>query len=184
MMIALDLPRWVIKAINKKHRDFLWKGQEKANAGNCLVSWEKVQQPLEYGGLGIPNLEFFGWALRIRWLWMQKTDPNRPWAGLPIEVPAKAKALFDMAVDSVVGNGESILFWTDRWLNGSTMAELAPNLLRAIPKWVVNSRTVAQALQNRSWVWGLLDGVVLQQGIHDQFRQKLNQSGVYRSKSA
>ena len=115
---------------------------------------------------------------------MQKTDPNRPWAGLPIEVPAKAKALFDMAVDSVVGNGESILFWTDRWLNGSTMAELAPNLLRAIPKWVVNSRTVAQALQNRSWVWGLLDGVVLQQGIHDQFRQKLNQSGVYRSKSA
>jgi hypothetical protein len=32
------------------------------------------------------------------------------------------------------------------------MAELAPNLLRAIPKKVVKNRTVAQALHNRSWV--------------------------------
>ena len=53
---------------------------------------------------------------------------------------------FDMAVDSVVGNGESILFWTDRWLGGSTLAELAPNLLQAIPRRVFKSRTVAQAL--------------------------------------
>jgi len=49
-------------------------------------------------------------------------------------VPAKAKALFDMAVDAVAGDGESILFWTDRWLNGGTLAELAPNLFRAVPK--------------------------------------------------
>ena len=56
----------------------------KGNGGNCLVAWEKVQRPFEYGGLGIHNLEFFGWALRIRWLWAQKTDPSRPWAGLTI----------------------------------------------------------------------------------------------------
>jgi hypothetical protein len=68
MMIALDLTKWVIKAIDKKRRGFLWKGQEKANGGKCPVSWEKVQRPLEYGGLGVHNLEVFEWALRIRWL--------------------------------------------------------------------------------------------------------------------
>jgi hypothetical protein len=83
--------------------------------------------------------------------WTQKTDPKRPWAGLPIQVPAKAKALFDMAVGVVLSDGESILFWTDRWLNGGTLAELAPNLFRAVPKRVSKSRTVAQA-QNRGWV--------------------------------
>ena len=69
LLIAVDLPRWVIRAIDKKRRGFLWRGQEKANGGNCLVAWEKVQRPFEYGGLGIHNLEYFGWALRILCLW-------------------------------------------------------------------------------------------------------------------
>ena len=60
LMIAFDLPKWVIKAVDKRRRGFLWKGQEQANGGNCLVSWERVQRPLEYGGLGIHNLEKLG----------------------------------------------------------------------------------------------------------------------------
>jgi len=43
--------------------------------------------------LGIDNLETFGSALHIQWLWA------RPWAGLPIQVPGKAQALFDVAVE-------------------------------------------------------------------------------------
>jgi len=37
ILIALDLPKWVL-------------------GGNCLVAWEKVKRPVEYGGLGIHNL--------------------------------------------------------------------------------------------------------------------------------
>ncbi|WVZ91117.1 hypothetical protein U9M48_037330 [Paspalum notatum var. saurae] len=72
VMLALDLPKWVVKAIDKLRLGFLWAGRQNANGGNCLVSWEKVQRPLHYGGLGILNLETMGWALRIRWLWLQK----------------------------------------------------------------------------------------------------------------
>jgi len=83
LLIAMDFPKWFFKAIDKRW-GFLWKGHEQANGGNCLVAWQKVQRPLEYGGLGIHNLELLGWALRIRW------------AGLPIQVPQNAQALFNV----------------------------------------------------------------------------------------
>lgn len=30
LLIALDMPKWVIKALDKRRREFLWKGQEQA----------------------------------------------------------------------------------------------------------------------------------------------------------
>ena len=201
-MIAMNLPKWVFKAIDKKRRGFLWKGQEQANGGNCLVAWEKVQRPLEYGGLGIINLELLGCALRARWLWAQKTDPSRPWAGLPVQISRNTQALFNVAVDAIVGNGEKILFWTDRWLDGHTLDEIAPNLFNTVPKRLTKRRTVVQALQNNRWVgdikgartvqvmyeylqiWDIVENIVLQQDTPDQYKWKLSQSGSYNSKSA
>jgi len=78
------------------------------------------------------------------------------------------------------------------------MAEIAPKLYKAVPKRVVRSRTVAQALNNRVWasdikgaltvpvlmdyfrIWDLLDRVVLQQEVQDHFRWKLTQTGTQR----
>ncbi|WVZ78922.1 LOW QUALITY PROTEIN: hypothetical protein U9M48_026563 [Paspalum notatum var. saurae] len=47
VLIALNVPKWFIKAINKIRRAFLWKGRREVHGGCCLVAWEKVQRPLE-----------------------------------------------------------------------------------------------------------------------------------------
>ena len=111
--------------------------------------------------------------------------------GLPITVTRKARALFNVAVDAIVGNGEEILFWTNGWLDGHTMAEIAPNLFKTIQKRTTKRRTVAQALHNRSWVqdikgartvevlleflhiWDMVDGFILQLEIPDRYNWKL-----------
>jgi len=90
------------------------------------------------------------------------------------------------------------MFWTDRWLDGNTMAEVAPNLFRTVSKRTAKRRTV----QNRRWVrdingaltvqvwveylqvWDWVEGTVLQQDVPDQFKWKLTPSGSYSSKSA
>ncbi|WVZ54094.1 LOW QUALITY PROTEIN: hypothetical protein U9M48_004954 [Paspalum notatum var. saurae] len=202
MMAALDLPKWAIQAIDKVRRGFLWKGHEKANGGNCIVAWEHVQRPLQYGGLGLLNLEKMGWALRIRWLWMQKTDTSRPWAGMPIHIPNNARALFNVVVETIVGNGESTKFWSDRWLQGKTAAEVAPDSIKLVPKRTVKQRTVAQALNNNSWardikgaltvtvlieymkLWDLVSSVVIRHELLDQHIWRLTGSGCYSCKSA
>lgn len=56
LMIAINVPKWFIKAIDKIRKGFLWKRKEQANGGCCLVAWGKVMLPLDLGGLGIPNL--------------------------------------------------------------------------------------------------------------------------------
>jgi hypothetical protein len=44
-------------------------GTEAVHGAKCIVVWNQVQRPLSIGGLGIPNLDRMGMALRLRWLW-------------------------------------------------------------------------------------------------------------------
>lgn len=69
MVVALY--PWVIKCINQRLRAFLWRGSYQAAGGHCLLAWPRVCRPLALGGLGIPNLQLFGYALRLRWVWMK-----------------------------------------------------------------------------------------------------------------
>jgi len=116
LLIAIRVPKWFIRAVDKIRRSFLWKGRKEINGGSCLVAWEKVMRPIDLGGLGIHNLEIMGWALQMRWLWIEKTKPDRPWAGLEVPVHSNTAALFAVSVVTSVGNGENTLFWSDRWL--------------------------------------------------------------------
>jgi hypothetical protein len=49
-------------------------------------------------------------ALCMRWLWLQKMEPTKPWVELPIQVPHKTKAFFSLAMSSLIGDGASVIF--------------------------------------------------------------------------
>jgi hypothetical protein len=78
LFLAMNVPKWVINKIDRIRKGFVWRGRKEANGGSCLVAWDIVTRPLKYGGLGIPNLQHMCWALQTKWLWLQKTDRNRP----------------------------------------------------------------------------------------------------------
>jgi len=42
--------------------------------------------------------------------------------------------VFDTSITMMVEDGDTTLFWRDRWLNGKTIKEMAPNLYALIPK--------------------------------------------------
>jgi hypothetical protein len=53
---------------------------------------------------------------------------------------------------SEVGNGGHTFFWIDRWLQGQTIANLAPQLYAAISQARKRKRTVHETLVNRAWI--------------------------------
>jgi hypothetical protein len=81
-----------------------------------------VCRPMELDGPGISNLKDLGWALRLRCLWLHKTEPDR------ILVPDKTRALFSVAMQIELGDRRTILFWTDQWLLGQKIVDIAPRL--------------------------------------------------------
>jgi hypothetical protein len=85
-------------------------------------------------------------------MWLQKTDPNRPWHGLSIPIEQQVKDLFAASLISHVGNGTNTLFWTDKWFNGCSIRELAPEVVSKVDKRALTTMSVAKALVNRQCI--------------------------------
>ena len=76
--MAMDLPNWALRAIDKIRRGFLWKGRKEARVGHCLIAWLIVCRSKELERSGYSWFKTCGWA-RMRRLWMHKTQPDKPW---------------------------------------------------------------------------------------------------------
>jgi len=158
-------------------------------------------RPLDLGGLGIHNLEIMGWALQMRWLWIEKTKPDRPWASLEIPVHSNTTAMFAILIVTTVGSGQNTLFWTDHWVHGCCLEDIAPNVFKCVPLKLRKKRSVYEALQNNSWVadiigalgWhGLAEYLELWDTLNnwhlnttdDVHQWKFETSGIFSTRSA
>jgi len=45
LAMAIDLPPWAIKAIDKIRRGFVWRGCKKAKGGHYLIAWPRFVEP-------------------------------------------------------------------------------------------------------------------------------------------
>lgn len=144
--------KWLIKHLDKIRRGFLWKVSDDANGSSCLVQWDKVRRPKPCGGLGVLDLERFSRALRLRWLWYQWAEPDRPWVGMDVPCNDTDMQLFRASTEVKVGNGELAKFWDSSWCNRQAPRDLAPHLYQLA--WRKNL-TLREELEGDKWNRGL-----------------------------
>jgi hypothetical protein len=126
------LPKWAERDIDRYRRSFLWHGDDpdKVKGGHCLVKWKVCTRPKKLGGLGIKDLDKFGRALRLRWLWHGWDSLDRPWKHLLRHHDKTDRALFFASMVISVGDGRNTPFWEANWLQGVSPKMLAPNLYK------------------------------------------------------
>ncbi|TVU23560.1 hypothetical protein EJB05_25934, partial [Eragrostis curvula] len=54
--------------------------------------------------------------------------------------------MFDASVTVRLRDGNKALFWKDKWINGHSVEDFAPSIVRTISDQVRNTRTVQEAL--------------------------------------
>jgi hypothetical protein len=200
-LLISEAPAWLIQEVEKHFHGFFWAASERASGGQCLVAWDQLCKPLEYGGLGIKDLKLQSLALRVRWQWLQRTAMLRPWQGLAQLKDKAARALFHNLIQIEVGDGSRVLFWRDRWINGRSGTDFAPGLCLTISARICNARTVEQTMLDNRWfsdipgtlatrgakelitLWAAVHGVQRHADRKDCFRWPWTASGQYSAKS-
>lgn len=140
----MRLPQWVIKAIDKIRRHFLWHGVAEQSKKIHLANWELVTTPKSLGGLGVPDLSTFNSALLMKWQWNWQKPERTLWkpiiqhtvtvinfipqAPLFIKTLAHAYDFYNMSTIHKLGSGAEIAFWNHDWGLGF-LKDKFPNLL-------------------------------------------------------
>lgn len=98
-------------------------------------------------------MDIFSRALRLRWLWYEWADADRPWVGTAPPVNDVDRQLFRASTVVTLGNGQKAKFRQDSWLGGQAPIDIAPNLYKWA--WRKHHRLVKDELTDRNWTRGL-----------------------------
>jgi hypothetical protein len=67
----------------------------------------------------------------------------------------EVRSFVGVAVVTQLDDGSNTLFWKDRWLNGNCIQDFAPALLGLVPRRLIDSLTVQDALPGFQWMASL-----------------------------
>ncbi|XP_020267043.1 uncharacterized protein LOC109842598 [Asparagus officinalis] len=173
-MSFFKLPKWVINAVDKIRRKFLWNGSHSFSRAKFIVNWGTVCKSKEEGGLGVIDIPSFNSALLSKWIWKLLDRPSylskvffsiyskngaNPLATQP--KMTSSRFLQDLfAIQSTffkiarwnVGNGNTASFWHDKWSSTNSLSSLYPHAYKlALSK---NCSIGSQGRwTNDSWCW-------------------------------
>ncbi|RVW47335.1 putative ribonuclease H protein [Vitis vinifera] len=150
-MSIFQMPRVVRIRLEKIQRDFLWGGGALVQKPH-LVKWSIVCLDKRSGGLRVKNLRAFNRALLGKWVWRFANERKALWnqvirgkygeerEGWKSCESREAyglglwKAISKMGhqvtpfVGFVVGDGEKVKFWKDKWCETIPLSEAFPSL--------------------------------------------------------
>ncbi|GJY00919.1 RNA-directed DNA polymerase, eukaryota, reverse transcriptase zinc-binding domain protein [Tanacetum coccineum] len=121
-MSIYKVPMQVLRRLESIRNQF-FNGNDPGNYKPIWIKWGKVLMDKAKGGLGISSLYAINRGLMIKWLWRFYSQKTALWVRV-----VKAIHGPDGKVGSMLGNGDSIAFWEDKWFNNTALKEAYPRL--------------------------------------------------------
>jgi hypothetical protein len=155
--MVFPLSKWARLKTVRISRRFVRAGDagEHDACGHALVNWKTVCRPKDLGGLGIPDQDRCGRALRLRWLSLKWTDPTQPWSGSKLLCSDADRALFRAYTKIELADGEKTSFWHDKWCDRGplqpgrqTFTRLQPEKRDQSQRW---SRAITRYVLLQDW---------------------------------
>jgi hypothetical protein len=179
------VPASVAHRIEKLQRDFLWGGIEDEFKYH-LVNWHTICTPIQQGGLGLRQIVPFNQALLVKWLWRFANERNAYWRQVIVgkygcdrdgwhskegrgghgvclwKHIQSGWSQFSRYVRYIVGSGDSIWFWEDRWSEEGLLRDVFPAIYQ------IALHKQAPVSEYLSWhVEGMVWSVILQRPLQD-----------------
>ena len=177
-------PENVIDAIEKLRRKFIWGVSDSGNSKICWAKWSTLIAPNKLGGLVVGSIKAANISLLIKWWWRMRNESHSLWVKViraihrrngrdsaSLAHPRKSRVWLNIAkpgdtletlnIDGFftrsVGNGDDIIFWSDRWFGSIPLKAIFPDLYAAESN---KFASLAMRFSHRSdgratWRWAL-----------------------------
>ncbi|KAL2231102.1 UNVERIFIED_CONTAM: hypothetical protein Sindi_1704600 [Sesamum indicum] len=168
---AFILPKKVIKEIEKRLRNFLWKGT--TSSGYAKVAWKDVCRPADEGGLGFKDISTLNHALMSKklcdiiqcdrtsiwaqWLYQDRLRDTSIWTvrehggSWGWRKILRLRPFLRSIVDYQIGNGGRFFVWQDPWHHLGPLIERFPHGPRHLR--LEESAKLSSVISAGEWQW-------------------------------